>query len=84
MTARAAKVTAIEPRGLARGEAAAYVGIGTTLFDQLVHKGKLPQGIKLEGRALWDRRALDRAMDELFDAPPAFHANDDKWGKVAP
>lgn len=84
MTNRAAKVTQLEPRGLARAEAAGYVGIGTTLFDQLIHKGKMPQGIRLEGRVLWDRRALDRAMDELFDTPAAFPANDDKWGKVAP
>lgn len=73
-----------EPRGLSRVDAAAYVGIGVTLFDKLVHKGTLPQGIKLEGRVLWDRRALDRAMDEIFDAPASVPANDDKWGRVAP
>lgn len=79
MTSRA---LTIEPRGLSRSEAAAYVGIGTTLFDQLVHKRLLPQGARLEGRLIWDRRALDAAMDRIFDAVPAAPGNDDKWGVV--
>jgi len=33
----------IVPRGLSRSQAAAYVGIGTTLFDRLVATGVMPQ-----------------------------------------
>ena len=57
-------------RGLSRGEAAAYVGIGTTLFDQLVANGTLPKGQKVFGRVIYDLRQLDRALDDLFDSVP--------------
>ena len=62
---------AIEPRGLARDDAAAYIGIGSTLFDRLVSLGRLPKGARLDGRIIWDRRALDRVMDKLFDETDA-------------
>jgi hypothetical protein len=57
-----------EPRGLSRIDAAAYFGIGTTLFDQLVESGKIPRPFRLEGRVIWDRYRLDAAIDELQDA----------------
>lgn len=72
-------VAALEPRGLARQDAAAYIGIGITLFDALVETGKFPAPARLNGRLIWDRLALDRALDELFDTParePAYHAED--------
>ena len=57
--------TPLEPRGLTCAEAAAYLGIGATLFKRLVFQGKLPPPLKLEGRRVWDRRALDDAVDRL-------------------
>jgi hypothetical protein len=54
-------------RGLSRPEAAEYVGVGTTLFDQLILQGKMPEGRKIAGRKIWDIRQLDRAMDDLFE-----------------
>jgi predicted DNA-binding transcriptional regulator AlpA len=65
----------IEPRGLSRGASAAYLGIGTTLFDELVEKGEMPKSGKLSGRVVWDRRALDKFFDKIFE--PASEAN--KW-----
>lgn len=56
------------PRGLSHDEAAAYIGIGTTLFDQLVKEGKMPGGIPIKGRRVWDRLALDLAFSALRDA----------------
>jgi len=73
---------AIEPRGLSRETAAAYVGIGTTLFDEMVRLGKMPRPATLKGRLIWDRQALDRALDDLFDCPPVAAAPD-PWGIVA-
>ena len=58
------------PRGMRRIEAARYVGIGTTTFDAWVADGRLPAGVKEGGVVLWDRLALDAAMDALFDAHP--------------
>jgi predicted DNA-binding transcriptional regulator AlpA len=79
MTARLADKPVLK-RGLSRHEAAQYVGIGTTLFDQLVEKGILPPCRKLAGRTLWDLRQVDRAMDELFEFsadPFAAYGRDD-------
>lgn len=67
MSARAAGSLSIEPRGLAREDAAAYVGVGTTLFDRMVQDGRMPKSARIDGRVIWDRRQLDRAMDRLFD-----------------
>jgi predicted DNA-binding transcriptional regulator AlpA len=55
----------IVPRGLSRSQAAAYVGIGTTLFDRLVTAGKMPHPREIGGRRIWDRHEVDMAFDDL-------------------
>ena len=66
---RARLDTTIAPRGLRLPDAAAYVGMGETKFTQLVESGFLPPARKIDGIRLWDRRALDRRLDEIFDTP---------------
>lgn len=56
---------AIEPRGLDRVTAARYVGIGPTLFDLMVHDGRMPKPRIINARRVWDRRELDIAFDAL-------------------
>jgi predicted DNA-binding transcriptional regulator AlpA len=56
------------PRGLSRVRSAEYAGISATKFDQLVKDGRMPAPARLDGRVLWDRLALDRALDVLFAA----------------
>jgi excisionase family DNA binding protein len=56
------------PRGLSREEAAAYLGIGASLFDQLVKEGKMPAATAIKSRRVWDRLRLDVAFDALRDA----------------
>lgn len=53
------------PRGLSRDEAARYIGIGTTLFDQMVVDGRMPQPRIINSRKVWDRIDLDAAFREL-------------------
>jgi len=55
----------LAPRCLDRLEAAAYVGVGETTFDVMVGKGSMPPARKAEGRLVWDRLELDRAIDAL-------------------
>lgn len=55
----------IAPRGLSREEAAAYVGLSPSAFADQVAARALPQAIKWGRRAVWDRRALDVALDRL-------------------
>ena len=61
MTDRA--VTRIEPRGLSRDAAAAYVGLCTRSFDQARKRGEFPDPT-LPGKR-FDRILLDRAVDKL-------------------
>lgn len=55
------------PRWLTEDLAAAYVGVGLSLFREEVKAGKWPparqRGAK-GGLLTWDREALDRASDE--------------------
>jgi excisionase family DNA binding protein len=53
------------PRGLSREEAARYVGVGTTKFDEMVHDRRMPKPKRVDGRVLWDRLALDAAFSDL-------------------
>jgi predicted DNA-binding transcriptional regulator AlpA len=53
------------PRGLSRRQAASYIGIGTTLFDELIKERKLPSPKHLHSRKLWDRFELDSAFESL-------------------
>jgi predicted DNA-binding transcriptional regulator AlpA len=55
----------LEPRGLSRVQAAAYVGVGTTLFDAMVKDGRMPKPFRINTRILWDRYRLDAAFDAL-------------------
>lgn len=52
-------------RGLSRIEAAQYIGVGTTKFDQLVHSSEMPSPKKIGGRSVWDIYALDGAFDMI-------------------
>lgn len=52
-------------RGLSRYEAAHYIGVGTSKFDELVKDGRMPRPIQIDRRVIWDCRKLDVAFDEL-------------------
>lgn len=56
---------AYPPRGLSRDEAARYVGVGTTKFDEMVKDGRMPRPKRLDGRVVWDRFALDMSFNSL-------------------
>lgn len=58
----------LSPRGLSREEAARYVGLGPTTFDQLVQEGKMPKPARVGRRAIWDRFKLDAAFADLDDS----------------
>ena len=53
------------PRGLCREEAARYVGVGTTKFDEMVSDRRMPKPKKIDGRVVWDRISLDAAFTDL-------------------
>ena len=68
-------------RGLNRVEAAAYVGVGATKFDEMVSDGRMPKPKRIDGRTVWDVRALDSAFDDL---PGGDHSSPhDTWNDRA-
>jgi hypothetical protein len=56
------------PRGLSRTQAALYVGVGPTKFDELVRDGKMPPAKRVGARLLWDRHALDASFEDLGES----------------
>jgi excisionase family DNA binding protein len=50
---------------MSREEAARYVGVGTTKFDEMVADKRMPKPKRIDGRVVWDRIALDAAFSDL-------------------
>ena len=57
----------LPPRGLSREQAAEYIGVGATKFDEMVKDGRMPKPKRIDGRVVWDRIQLDEAFDALND-----------------
>jgi predicted DNA-binding transcriptional regulator AlpA len=58
----------VEPHvrlGLSRAQAAEYVGVGVSLFDQMVTDGRMPKPKLINSRKVWQRQRLDEAFAEL-------------------
>lgn len=76
MTKRASKLPAnLPPRGLAREEASAYVGVSPTLFDMMVKDGRMPKPKRINSRTVWDIPQIDKAFDRL----PGDDTQEDEW-----
>ncbi len=70
---------AVQPptrRGLSRVLAAGYVGIGPTKFDEMVSDGRMPKPKRIDGRKVWDVRALDQFFEAL---PSDGDIDDNPW-----
>ncbi|MEM6381331.1 MAG: hypothetical protein AAF739_01560 [Pseudomonadota bacterium] len=63
-------------RGLSRVLAAGYVGVGPTKFDEMVSDGRMPKPKRIDGRKVWDVRALDRFFEAL---PSDGDIDDNPW-----
>lgn len=56
---------AYPPRGLSKTDAARYVGVGESTFDEMVNDQRMPKPRKLGSRSIWDRVEVDVAFSEL-------------------
>jgi predicted DNA-binding transcriptional regulator AlpA len=74
--------SSLPPRGLSREQAAVYVGVSPTLFDELVADGRMPRPKRINRRLVWDRLQLDAAFSALPNEGEEDRA-DDPWSKVA-
>lgn len=55
----------VQPRGLRRTEAAAYICVSPTLFDDMVKDGRMPSPRMINTRTVWDRLEIDEAFEAL-------------------
>ena len=70
---RTTALSAVRPiprRGLSREEAAMYLGISASKFDELVRDGRMPRPKRIDSRKIWDVRDLDVAFDALPSENP--------------
>jgi predicted DNA-binding transcriptional regulator AlpA len=65
------------PIGLSREEAAQHIGIGTTLFDEMVADGRMPPPKCINSRRVWSRVAVEQSFALLPDDGPA--NDDNEW-----
>nr|WP_232372454.1 hypothetical protein [Acuticoccus mangrovi] len=63
-------------RGLSRVLAAGYIDVSPTKFDQMVADGRMPKPKRIDGRKVWDVRALDRCFEAL---PSDGDVNHNPW-----
>jgi predicted DNA-binding transcriptional regulator AlpA len=65
-------------RGLRRPDAAHYIGVSPSKFDELVRDERMPQPFRIDGCIIWDIRALESAFDALaYDEP-----TENEWDRV--
>ena len=55
----------LPPRGLRREEAAAYIGVSASKFDEMVADRRMPRPKRIDARRVWDRLKLDEAFAAL-------------------
>ncbi|MTK63091.1 MAG: hypothetical protein F8N15_00750 [Methanobacterium sp.] len=55
----------LAPRGLSRVQAAAYIGVSPSLFDQMVADGRMPKPTRINARTVWDRYKVDESFSSL-------------------
>ncbi|HEY6630519.1 MAG TPA: hypothetical protein VIZ90_03615 [Rhizobiaceae bacterium] len=55
----------LPPVGISREQAAAFVGISASLFDRLVHEGKMPPARALYSRLVWDVAEVTDAFRQI-------------------
>jgi excisionase family DNA binding protein len=63
-------------RGLSREEAAEYLGISPSKFDQLRKDGRIGPPRLIDGRKVWDIRELDRDFEAF---PIEGEQEDEDW-----
>jgi len=72
----------LPPIGLSREESAAYIGVGTTLFDEMVGDGRMSPPRIINGRTVWDQEELYASFKALPHRG-SVSAKKSNWSKVA-
>ena len=51
---RLSDIRPVPRRGLSRIEAAMFIGVSASKFDELVNDGRMPTPRQIDGRKVWD------------------------------
>jgi hypothetical protein len=73
----------LAPIGLSREVSAAYVCVGTTLFDEMVDDGRMPPPRLINGRTIWDQEEVYAAFKALPHRGETIGKTKSDWSKVA-
>lgn len=65
----------LQPRGLRRPAAAAYVGVSMSTFDLMINEGLMPKPRRFCRCVIWDRLELDEAFASLPSDEKAAKSN---------
>lgn len=68
---------AFAPKGLSRLEAARYVGVSTTTFDEMVRERLMPRPKAVGTRVLWDRAQVDLFFEALPEREPTQESDEE-------
>jgi hypothetical protein len=81
MTPKHTHLYPFPPRGLSRPQAAAHIGVSPVTFDAMVAIGEMPppKRSRASNRLIWDRLAVERALEDLPDAEPV-RPRSEVWG----
>ena len=60
------KKTLCPRRGLNRQEAASYIGVSGSLFDEIFRSGEMSKSLLIKRRTVWDRHQLDECFEALY------------------
>jgi predicted DNA-binding transcriptional regulator AlpA len=70
MSRALSEIRPLPRRGLSRDEAAVYIGVSATKFDEMVADGRMPPPLRIDARKVWDIRSLDLAFDAIANENP--------------
>jgi len=80
MSVNSDRIPKAVPRGLRRGDAAAYVGVSASKFDDWVSRNLMPKPKRIDSIVVWDRLELDAAFEALPEGQQS--ESDAVWDNV--
>lgn len=72
----------LDPIGLSREEAAAFIAVSPAFFSQLVELGVMPKPKAVGSRRIWDRKSIERAWQRLPEIGEEMSEPVDQWSDV--
>lgn len=70
-------------RGLCREDAATYIGVGVSKFDEMVKDKRMPRPKRIDKRTVWDIKQLDNYFEMLPTDGQATEDNDDVYSDLS-